>query len=115
MNRDKKPMTFQYLTITTFGRTKDVIEQICQEAMQMRLAKDRNKTTIYVLNQYGYAWIRALSRPPRPMDSVILDSTLARDIIDDGRTFLASKDWYTARGIPYLVFSASFLLVNRTV
>lgn len=37
--------------ITTFGRSKDVIEKICQEAMELRLEKDRNKTTIYVLNQ----------------------------------------------------------------
>jgi len=70
---DKQPFRHQYLSIFKFGRNRKLLEDICHEAMNYRIHKDRDKTTIYVLHQYGYRWVRALSRDRRPVDSVILD------------------------------------------
>jgi hypothetical protein len=35
------------------------------------------------------------------LDSVILDSDLATELIDDAKKFLANEEWYRKLGVPY--------------
>ena len=42
-----------------------------------------------------------MKRLPRPLDSVILSNGLMEEMLEDARTFLARRDWYVQRGIPY--------------
>ncbi|OSX64379.1 hypothetical protein POSPLADRAFT_1045450 [Postia placenta MAD-698-R-SB12] len=55
-------------------------------------------------------WRYAGNRPMRPLDTVILDAGLKDAIIKDCQDFIASKDWYMKRGIPfrrgYLLYGA---------
>jgi chaperone BCS1 len=42
-----------------------------------------------------------MKRLPRPVDSVILANGLMDDLLEDAKTFLARREWYVQRGIPY--------------
>ncbi|KAH9930346.1 P-loop containing nucleoside triphosphate hydrolase protein [Fomitopsis serialis] len=46
-------------------------------------------------------WRHIISRPKRPMESIVLDTGVKELLANDTRNFLASKDWYTRRGIPF--------------
>lgn len=69
--------------------------------MDLYLFRDRDKTAIYVVNRWGYAWQRAITRDPRPVNSVVMDSNMLESLIEDARHFFRSEDWYKERGIPY--------------
>lgn len=54
----------------------------------------------------GNKWQHIISRPKRPMESIVLDTGIKEQLVNDTRNFLASKDWYTRRGeywpfVPY--------------
>jgi chaperone BCS1 len=49
----------------------------------------------------GSTWSRALARPKRSFDSVILDSNVSEEIFQDAKEFLARADWYRKLGVPY--------------
>jgi len=61
-------------------------------------------TRVYVLNEYGYAWMVALTRPTRDFSSVILDKTMSQDLLKDAQLFLQRKKWYHDMGLPYRRF-----------
>ena len=42
-----------------------------------------------------------LCKRPRPVETVVLDHDLSKDLVEDARKFLASSKWYTDLGIPY--------------
>jgi len=59
----------------------------------------------------GDGWRLAASNPKRLSGSIILDSGIEEDIVQDVRDFLVSKKWYLERGIP---FRRGYLLVSYT-
>ena len=58
------------------------------------------KTVMYTV--IGTDW-RPFGHPRvrRPLDSVVLDGSVANDILTDVKEFIESPAWYRERGIPY--------------
>ena len=42
----------------------------------------------------SWCWSKGVRKAPRPIESVILDENLAADIIEDGKQFMDSREWY---------------------
>lgn len=103
MNSDK-------LFVYSFGRSKEAISHLVQTAMEYAVQKDKEKTVVFVLDPMHGGWSRALSKPKRPIDSVILRDDVAEDIRRDAAEFLASAEWYHNLGVPY---RRSFLLYGK--
>ena len=55
------------------------------------------------------SWRHVASRAKRPLKSIVLDPGVKDLILNDARDFLQSKEWYSARGIP---FRRGYLLVR---
>ncbi|EPQ56275.1 P-loop containing nucleoside triphosphate hydrolase protein [Gloeophyllum trabeum ATCC 11539] len=55
-------------------------------------------------------WRSVGKRPKRPLRSIVLAPGVKEDVLADAREFLASKEWYNDRGIPfrrgYLLYGA---------
>lgn len=67
------------------------------------LSADQDKTPIYVLNRWGGGWVKAVSKEPRKLDSVILDAELQKTILDDLENFFKpeTEAFYRSRGVPW--------------
>ena len=73
---DNKPFIYESITLSTFGREKKIFEDLFIEAKGKSVDKDKGKTKIYILDEWGSGWTVALTKPPRPLDSVILFQNL---------------------------------------
>jgi mitochondrial chaperone BCS1 len=99
------------LVIYTPGNAKDAIQDLVRTAMDYSVQKDKEKTIVFVLDQHmGGGWVRALAKPKRPMDSVILRDQVSDEIRQDAAEFLASAEWYRQLGVPY---RRSYLLFGK--
>ena len=72
---DKQPFNIEFLTLYSFGKNKEIIAEICQMALDLKLEKERDKVPVYVLTQWG-SWRTAMVKDPRPIASVILDGSV---------------------------------------
>lgn len=82
------------------GRTTRDIEALFMEAYRLYKEEQGKETKIYSLED-AWRWNLASSRPPRPLESVVLEGNLAQDIIGDVQRFFKSENWYRACGIPF--------------
>ncbi|KAI9204308.1 BCS1 N terminal-domain-containing protein [Polychytrium aggregatum] len=88
------------ITLTTFGRSRELLHRLVLEAQRQHVEKDHCRTVIYSADQWGN-WRRTRSRPIRPMNSIILDGDVKQKVARDMVEFLRSEKWYADRGIPY--------------
>uniref|UniRef100_T1GR13 Mitochondrial chaperone BCS1 n=1 Tax=Megaselia scalaris TaxID=36166 RepID=T1GR13_MEGSC len=91
---------FETVQLTAFGRGKDIYVDILEEARQLALAGTEGKTLMYTAmgadwRQFGHP------RKKRPIESVVLQKGLSRQILQDCREFINNPKWYSDRGIPY--------------
>jgi mitochondrial chaperone BCS1 len=101
--------TREQVSLSCFGRNTHILKDLLQEAQIAYLERDGNKTIIYRGSRpYGgtaedMEWVRCMSRPPRPMSTVVLDESQKLLILDDMKEYLhpRTKKWYSNRGIPY--------------
>lgn len=91
---------FETVTLTAFGRDRNLYFSILEEARQLALKGKEGKTIMYTA--MGSEW-RQFGHPRkrRPIDSVVLDEGVASKIIKDCKDFISNPKWYTDRGIPY--------------
>ncbi|CAF9931966.1 MAG: hypothetical protein GOMPHAMPRED_006462 [Gomphillus americanus] len=95
--------------ISTLGRNTEPIKKLLHEAQMLYHERDGGKTVIYRGGRQAGAsaedleWIRCLSRPPRPMSTVVLDQVQKDTIVNDMKEYLRSytRKWYSNRGLPY--------------
>eukprot|EP01122_Echinamoeba_exundans_P013544 TRINITY_DN5928_c0_g1_i1.p1 TRINITY_DN5928_c0_g1~~TRINITY_DN5928_c0_g1_i1.p1 ORF type:complete len:496 (-),score=92.09 TRINITY_DN5928_c0_g1_i1:29-1489(-) len=76
------------------------LESLIGEAMQYTCGKDKEKTIIFSYAR-TMCWDRALTKPKRSLESVILPADLVDTFKKDVRRFLDSSEWYQELGIPY--------------
>lgn len=88
----------EYLTISTFSTSKQVLMDLISEAMNVYFKKDVNKTLVYTIQEGG--WQSTCIRDHRELDSVILPAETKQTIIDDIARFYKNTDWYKRTGIP---------------
>ncbi|KAI7816394.1 P-loop containing nucleoside triphosphate hydrolase protein [Gamsiella multidivaricata] len=88
------------ITISTLGRSRDLIQSLILEAQRKFIDRDQSRTVIFQADQYG-AWRRTKSRPKRPLDTIVMDPKLKNYIVEDAKEFFASESWYSERGLPF--------------
>ena len=99
---DRTPTKMESLMLSCFGPSNiSLLKSICNDAMEFALSKNKGETQVYALRPYGSNWEKVLSKKPRLLDSVILDSNIAEEVIEDIKNFHKSQKWYMERGVPY--------------
>lgn len=91
---------FETVTLTAFGRDKNVYFNILEEARHLALKYTEGKTIMYTA--MGNDW-RPFGHPRkrRPLSSVVLDRGVSDKILKDVQEFIHNPKWYSDRGIPY--------------
>lgn len=91
---------WETVTMTAFGRDKNIYFKMLEEARNLALISTEGKTIMYAAA--GSEW-REFGHPRkrRPISSVVLDSGISERIVDDCKDFINSPQWYSDRGIPY--------------
>ncbi|KAI8128372.1 Mitochondrial chaperone BCS1 [Lucilia cuprina] len=91
---------WESVTLTAFGRNKQLYFDILEDARQLALEATEGKTIMYTA--MGPEW-RPFGHPRRrrPVSSVVLDKGVSEQIISDCKEFISNSQWYTDRGIPY--------------
>ncbi|KAH0556038.1 hypothetical protein GP486_006020 [Trichoglossum hirsutum] len=93
--------------ISCLGRDTQILKELLDEAQRAYLERDGNRTIIYRGCKQGGEetanWVRCMSRPPRPLSTVVLDETQKQAFVDDVKEYLHpwTRRWYSNRGIPY--------------
>ncbi|KAF9038499.1 P-loop containing nucleoside triphosphate hydrolase protein [Panaeolus papilionaceus] len=97
------------LEICILSWDNTILNQLLIEAKKAYFAAQENNISIYVSDSNN-GWRHIASRPKRPLKSIVLDPGIKDRLIDDAQDFLASKRWYSSRGIPfrrgYLLYGA---------
>jgi chaperone BCS1 len=107
---------WETVTLSSFGRNKDLYFRILEEARQLALIYTEGKTIMY--SAMGAEW-RPFGHPRkrRPISSVVLDEGLSDKILGDCRDFIGNHKWYSDRGIPYrrgyLLYGPPGKLLNK--
>ena len=99
----------EYVILSCLGRSNEPIKALIREARDVYLNKQTSRTTVRRpmpkdKRSSGRAgWMRAATRPSRPMDTVVLDHDLKSRVLNDINEYLhpATPAWYSNRGIPY--------------
>lgn len=91
---------WETVTLTAFGRDKNIYFEMLEEARHLALKFTEGKTIMYTA--MGADW-REFGHPRkrRPINSVVLDTGIADRIVKDCKEFISSPEWYSNRGIPY--------------
>ena len=95
--------------LTTIARNTRPLKNLLQEAQLLYHERDGGKTVIYRgmkppgAGSDELEWMRCLSRPPRPMSTVVLDDSQKNEIVGDMKEYLRiyTRKWYSNRGLPY--------------
>jgi chaperone BCS1 len=90
---------YESLTIQTIGRKRERLISIIQEAVRLNNRDAIEDMTI--IYDWERGWDKMAQKQPRLLDSVVTDKDAGREILEDIRQFVSSKDWYVANGIPY--------------
>ncbi|KAJ5355193.1 uncharacterized protein N7496_012405 [Penicillium cataractarum] len=95
------------LYLSCLGRDPSILHKLLADAQQKFVERDGGRTIIY-RGQRGssgstFSWNRCMSRPPRPLDTVILDDTQKQGFLGDIENYLekGTAAWYAEHGIPY--------------
>ena len=79
-----------------------VAKQMLLEGRRLWLAKRAQKTEIWLHSRRRYpAGFQILTRPCRPLSTVIVMDGIKQTLMDDVKVFLGAETWYIGKGIPY--------------
>ncbi|KAG0709438.1 P-loop containing nucleoside triphosphate hydrolase protein [Suillus ampliporus] len=97
------------LKISIITRNHDILNAILKEAKNAYQVVQGSAITVYVSDSMN-CWRELARRKKRPLDSIILEPGIQELVVEDAKDFLASKEWYAERGIPfrrgYLLYGA---------
>ncbi|XP_001949279.2 mitochondrial chaperone BCS1 isoform X2 [Acyrthosiphon pisum] len=91
---------FETLNLSTWGRNRQVMNEILEEARLYAMSIMESGTTLMVPS-YDTWHNFGEPRAPRSLSSVILDEGVIENILKDIHNFVDDKSWYLDRGIPY--------------
>ena len=93
--------------LRSYGRDPAVLKELLEEVLQKSNARDQGKTIVFHANMSSHgrppSWQRALSRPNRSMETVVLEREQKELIIRDIEEYIlpVTAKWYANRGLPY--------------
>ncbi len=87
----------QSIRVVTPGRSQGPIRQLMNDVRRVREGRDM----MCIHTWDGFIAMLMDRRPKRPMDTIYCNPALKQSLIDDIQKFLASKDEYNSRGIPF--------------
>ncbi len=103
MHRDIS-MNLQVIETVRLGAlfaSRRLMEELLEAAMRHASLQRANRLTLYTVDRFGDEWRLADSKPRRSLDSVVLDSGVARYLHDDIHGFFSRRQWYAQMGIPW--------------
>jgi chaperone BCS1 len=86
-------------SITIFSRDRRLARQLLEDARDVALPRGEKRLDIHRPDYSN--WSQLKQRSPRSPESVVLHSGQMEELIADARAFLAGRQWYLDRGIPY--------------
>ncbi|KAJ7940425.1 BCS1 N terminal-domain-containing protein [Mycena leptocephala] len=91
---------WETVTLTTLSRDRALFPELLAEARDLGMRGQEGKLVIHTA--WGTEW-RPFGKPrrKRPIQSVVLEPGMAEKIEEDIKAFLARRQWYADRGIPY--------------
>ncbi|KAJ7273334.1 BCS1 N terminal-domain-containing protein [Mycena rebaudengoi] len=91
---------WETVTLTTLSRDRTLFPELLAEARDLGMRGQEGKLVIHTA--WGIEW-RPFGKPrrKRPLHSVVLQPGMAESIEQDIKSFLARRQWYADRGIPY--------------
>ena len=94
-----RPLKNEELSINFFTRDRQVPLRFMEEAKRLQQKTEERQSTFYVHSTYS--WNALTHLPVRKLSDVILPNGTITDVWENIQEFIASKDWYNKRGIPY--------------
>ncbi|CAG9805919.1 unnamed protein product [Chironomus riparius] len=91
---------WETVTLTAFGRDKNIYFRMLEEARQLALKSTEGKTIMYTADTNDWKPF-GHPRQRRPLSSVVLDEGISERISNDCKEFIQNQKWYSERGIPY--------------
>lgn len=85
------------IEIRMIGRSQKIVQELVDEALSFF---KEDKKWVFTIHLKDYNWESQEVEKPRPLSTVFLPDT-AEGIVDDMKRFLANREWYKERGIPY--------------
>jgi len=89
------------ICLTMLTRSHEKLNLLLQEAHAAYKAEVENRINIRSSYDTYRGWGSSVSRPKRPLSSVVLPSTIKHRLLEDAKEFLSSEKWYSERGIPW--------------
>jgi chaperone BCS1 len=91
--------------ISCLGRNPKVLKDLIDDARMQYFHQDLSNIIIFrAAEKYNqYRWKKSMSRPSRPIDTVVMDPKTKRQVLADMEEYLhpATRKFYSDRGIPY--------------
>lgn len=87
------------LAIFLLTRNRDLARQFVEECRDFSWPPEDDRVSLYRAHYDG--WTQFARRQPRPVSSVVLREGLLDSLIEDVKHFMAARDWYVDRGVPY--------------
>ena len=99
----REPLTLEDITLSVWGTSNALLLTLVTECLEAAVEREASGITVYALGSSGWlaGWEKVLTKAPRPLQSVILDTDNADMILADARKFLTAGEWYSSMGIPY--------------
>lgn len=98
---DRVPTNPQEINIMAYGTDTTIIKDFIDEAIVHSMKKDSDMISIYEQHRWGFGWTKAQTKKPRELQSVVLNSNLQEEMIEDIKRFQNSAQWYIDKGVPY--------------
>ncbi|KAI0043992.1 hypothetical protein FA95DRAFT_1562747 [Auriscalpium vulgare] len=91
---------WETVTLTTLSRDRALFGTLLADARDLALRGQEGKLVVHTA--WGTEW-KPFGQPrrKRPLHSVVLEAGVGEKIEEDARAFLARRQWYADRGIPY--------------
>jgi len=102
---DRRPLDQEEMTLTTWGWSHSTLEKLLEEAIDTDFKEEEtDEMAIWVRNPQMWwvgGWEKAVSKPRRKLDSVVMDENLQKELLADMKKFSSDPQYYTDLGIPY--------------
>ncbi|KAI0723662.1 hypothetical protein C8Q72DRAFT_798039 [Fomitopsis betulina] len=95
-----RPHETMQLRLVRFRLIHEILDTILNEAKQLYKHAKVNTISVYTTTLRD-EWVHVTSQPRRPLSTIILDSQVKENLLDDAKEFLGSRQWYVDRGIPF--------------